>query len=119
MRRIALLMCLALGACSTSSVSTLQTDLNNFTAGVQAVNSAIAQISPELFQNCQAIESTVSLLGAFSSSSSKWAADVSAGNAAIQTFCQSPPADITSAVAQTAAAAANANAAYSQARTGH
>lgn len=110
-----------LGGCSTAQREAFQGGLSNFTASVESVNAAIAQVSASLAQNCNTLQATagnLSGLVTMFTTNTKAIGGLSAANAALRTWCQSPPTDIQSAITATAAEIAAAKAAYKAAQKG-
>lgn len=113
---LASISALFLTACSDVQLAKFQSGLNNFQAGVLAVNQAIADVSPALLQNCNNLLAVENALIPFAVGT-KWAPDAQAAAAVINTSCQAPPAsNIQGVVVLTAQAVTNAQAAYNAAR---
>lgn len=114
---IAIIMASAvLGGCAN-----YQTNLTTFTANVVATNQAIAQVSSSLAKNCNAIEATaqsIALLTSTFTTNTTANGSLAAANAALSTWCVSPPTDIASAVQVTAAELIAARAAYQAVKKG-
>ena len=121
MKTILAILCAAsvLCGCSTSQLASFQSGLNNFTAGVAAVDQTIASVSPTLAARCNEAQSIGNTLAAFVNTSSSAGAGLAGVNAAIVTWCQSPPTDIKSAIASVAAQVVAAKAAYQAAKKGN
>jgi len=103
---LAALAGITLGGCTTTQLANFQADLNNFTAGVQSVNAAIAATSQQLYNNCKQIETAAGALqnlGNVVTTSTVARQSLAGANAAINAWCQAPPQDIASALATTAA----------------
>lgn len=108
---------ISVAGCSTAQLQQFQIGLSNFTAGVQSVNAAIAQTSAQLAQNCNNLQATAAALAALGAGS-KAGPGLAAANAALISWCQNPPTDITTAITATAAEIQAAKAAYKAAKAG-
>jgi len=109
---------LALAGCTTASY---QAGLATLTSNVVATNQAIADISSSLAKNCNTIEATARSIADLTStftSNTTANGSLSAANAVLSTWCQSPPSDIASAVQVTAAEVVAAKAAYQNVKNG-
>jgi len=112
MKKFLLAAILTLGV---SGCANYQANLATLTGDVVATNQAIAQVSASLAANCNDLQSTAQSIAALTSTfTSNTTANgaLSAANAVLTTWCQSPPTDIASAVKVTAAEVAAAKAAY-------
>lgn len=112
-------MALAIGSCSSSQLASWQAGLNNFQAGVASVDQTIANVSPVLAKYCGQAQVAGQALVPLVSQSKAASGGLAAINAAITTWCQSPPTDIASAVNSIAAEVSAAKAAYAAAQKGN
>lgn len=116
-------LALSLAGCANFQASSekFRADLATLQGDVVAVNNAIASINSSLAKNCSTLESTAqavaSLTGVFTQNTTAKGA-LAAANAALATYCDNPPSDITSAIKATAAEIVAAKAAYKAAKNG-
>lgn len=95
--------------CSDRQVAKFQHSIDNFTAAVHSVDSAVAQLSSALYKNCQNIQSVGAAAVQVSGTCSKASGVVAGVNTAIDSYCQA--AQVTS-ISSAASASANAYSAY-------
>lgn len=107
-----------LAACNAGQMAKFQAATAQVRMVVAEVNTTIASVSAELADNCAGTASMLSGLDSVTKPGSKWDAAFDAANAVVRQYCQTPPANITQAVAVTGQAYERARAAYQAARAG-
>jgi hypothetical protein len=109
----------ALVGCTPSEQAQFQADVSQFNADVALVDSSIATVSTSLADNCAALVSTGQALAQLVGASSAAGAGLTGVDAAIQSYCQAHPTNLTSAVSATAAAISAGKAARAAAKAGN
>lgn len=113
------MLAFTLVACSDSDLAKFRSGLANFQAGVASVDQTIAATSPTLAKYCGDLQLAGSALVPFVASSKAASGGLAGANAAITTWCQSPPTDISSAIKTLAAEIVAAKAAYTATQRGN
>jgi len=109
----------ALAACTPGEQAQFQADIGQFNADVVLVDSSIATVSTALANNCNSLVSVGQALAAAVGKGSAAGAGLTGVDAAIQSYCQAHPTNISSAVSATAAAISAGKAAQAAAKAGN
>jgi hypothetical protein len=97
----------------------LQSGVAAFNNDVALIDSTIATVSSALANNCAQLAATGQALAALIGTSSAAGAGLSGVDAAIVSYCQAHPTDLTSAISATAAAISAGKAARTAAKAGN
>jgi hypothetical protein len=108
-----------LAGCSPAEQAQFQADVTQFNADVALVDSSIATVSTTLANNCNALVAVGQALAVAVGTSSAAGAGLTGVDAAIQSYCQAHPTNITSAINATAAAISAGKAAQAAAKAGN
>lgn len=108
-----------LAGCSPAEQAQFQTDVAQFNADVALVDSSIASVSTALANNCNSLIAVGQALTVAIGTSSAAGAGLTGIDAAIETYCQAHPTNITSAITATAAAISAGKAAQAAAKAGN
>jgi hypothetical protein len=109
----------ALGGCTPAEQAQFQADVAQFNADVALVDSSIATVSTALANNCNSLVAVGQALTAAIGSSNAAGAGLAGVDAAIESYCQAHPANISSAITATAAAIAAGKTAQAAAKAGN
>lgn len=94
MRVVALTLCVALGGCSTSSLTKFNTFQTNFQTVVTGINTDIAAVAPIVAADCADLQKWAMLIIPFIPNNGKAQQYVGAANGALNAYCQNIPTDI-------------------------
>jgi hypothetical protein len=109
----------ALCGCTSVQQAQFQADVVTFNNDVALVDSTIAAVSTALANNCAKLVATGQALASLIGTSSAAGAGLTGVDAAIVSYCQAHPTDVTSAISATAAAISAGKAAQSAAKAGN
>jgi hypothetical protein len=110
---------LALAGCTTAQQAAFSTDVAAFNNDVALIDSTIATVSTALANNCAQLAATGQALAILVGTSTAAGAGLAGVDAAIVSYCQSHPTNITTAVSATAAAISAGKAAQTAAKAGN
>lgn len=110
---------LALAGCTATQQAQFQSDVAAFNNDVALINSSIATVSSALANNCTQLAATGQALATLIGTSTAAGAGLTGVDAAIVSYCQAHPTNITTAVSATAAAISAGKAAQSAAKAGN
>lgn len=116
---LAVLGALALAGCTAAQQAAFQTDVAAFNNDVALIDLSIATVSTALANNCTQLATTGQALAALIGTSTAAGAGLTGVDAAIVSYCQSHPTNITTAVSATAAAISAGKAARAAAKAGN
>lgn len=114
MKRLILVIAVALGGCSSNQVAKIQAASANYQAAVASINADIAATAPVVFKGCADLQKWAALIAPFIPNSGKAQQYFGAANGALNGYCQTVPTDIQGTAAAVAAAAVQAQAGYNQ-----
>jgi len=99
---------LALAGCTATQQAQFQSDVTAFNNDVALIDSSIATISTALANNCTQLATTGQALATLIGTSTAAGAGLTGVDAAIVSYCQAHPTNITTAVSATAISAGKA-----------
>jgi hypothetical protein len=117
--RIVILAALALAGCTTAQQSAFQADVATFNDDVALIDSTIATVSTALANNCTQLAATGQALASLVGTGTAAGAGLTGVDAAIVSYCQAHPTNITTAVSATAAAISAGKAAQTAVKAGN
>lgn len=115
----AIALACALCGCTSMQEAQFQANVAAFNNDVALIDSSIAAVSTSLANNCAKLAATGQALASLIGTSSAAGAGLSGVDAAIVSYCQSHPTDITTAISATAAAISAGKAAQAAAKAGN
>jgi hypothetical protein len=110
---------IALAGCTAAQQAQFQSDVTAFNNDVALIDSSIATVSSALANNCTQLAATGQALAILIGTSTAAGAGLTGVDAAIVSYCQAHPTNITTAVSATAAAISAGKAAQSAAKAGN
>ena len=110
---------IALAGCTVARQVAFQADIAAFNNDVALIDSSIATVSTALANNCTQLAAAGQALASLIGTSTAAGAGLAGVDAAIVSYCQAHPTNITTAVSATAAAVSAGKAAQTAARAGN
>jgi len=110
---------IALAGCTVAQQAAFQADVAAFNNDVALIDSSITSVSTALANNCTQLAATGQALATLIGTSTAAGAGLTGVDAAIVSYCQSHPTNITTAVSATAAAVSAGKAAQATAKAGN
>jgi hypothetical protein len=116
---LAFLGAFALAGCTAAQQAAFATNVATFNNDVALIDSTIAAVSTALANNCSQLAATGQALATLVGTSTAAGAGLTGVDAAIVSYCQAHPANITTAVSATASAISAGKAAAAAAKAGN
>ncbi|HEY1982489.1 MAG TPA: hypothetical protein VGH13_20625 [Xanthobacteraceae bacterium] len=110
---------IALAGCTVAQQAAFGADIAAFNNDVALIDSSIATVSTALANNCTQLAATGQALATLIGTSTAAGAGLTGVDAAIVSYCQAHPTNITTAVSATAAAVSAGKAAQAAAKAGN